>query len=296
MFIRDFLLQTQTESQKTKDLYPKRHLDLDVKVSFGQGNLSYVPWMSFLGQGMTTSNGYYPVFLFYKKINTLILAYGLSETINFPNPWSEKIITEKILIKNTIENPERYGDSYVFKRYKINFSDNDLKIYSNDKEIYEDNLLHDLESIINEYKQCLDISISDQTSDISKGLFYMEKQLEEFIIDNWDETDFGKKYYLIDNSQQYHTPIGIIDILAKDKVTDEYVVIELKRNQTSDDTVGQLMRYMGWVKEHLDSPGVKGIIVCGRYDKKLDYARKMFKDDVEVYLYQVNFSLDEYKN
>ena len=56
------------------------------------------------------------------------------------------------------------------------------------------------------------------------------------------------------------------------------------------------MRYMGWVKEHLDSPGVKGVIVCGRYDKKLDYARKMVKDDVEVYLYQVNFSLDEYKN
>ena len=50
-------------------------------------------------------------------------------------------------------------------------------------------------------------------------------------------------------SQQYMTDIGRIDILAKDKKTNSYVVIELKKNQTSDDTVGQAMRYMGWIEE-----------------------------------------------
>ena len=72
-------------------------------------------------------------------------------------------------------------------------------------------------------------------------------------------------------SKQYKTDIGIIDILAKDKKTDTYVVIEHKRNQTSDDTVGQLMRYMGWVKRHLNDDKVKGIIIAGKYDKKLDF-------------------------
>jgi predicted site-specific integrase-resolvase len=38
----------------------------------------------------------------------------------------------------------------------------------------------------------------------------------------------------------------------------------------------------------------KGIIVCGKYDKKLDYARRRVRD-VEVFLYQVNFNLREYK-
>ena len=62
----------------------------------------------------------------------------------------------------------------------------------------------------------------------------MESQLEDFIIQNWNESEFGKKYDLIIEdgelqSQQYRTDIGPIDILAKDKVTDEYVVIELKR-------------------------------------------------------------------
>ena len=48
-------------------------------------------------------------------------------------------------------------------------------------------------------------------------------------------------------SQQYRTDIGPIDILAKDKVTDEYVN-DVKRNQTGDQTIGQIARYMQGLK------------------------------------------------
>jgi RecB family endonuclease NucS len=51
-------------------------------------------------------------------------------------------------------------------------------------------------------------------------------------------------------SQQYQTAMGPIDILAQDKKSQQYVVIELKRDQTSDQTVGQLARYMGWLEEN----------------------------------------------
>ena len=127
----------------------------------------------------------------------------------------------------------------------------------------------------------------------------MEQQLEDFIIENWEETEFGKKYDLIYEdgdlkSQQFKTDIGKIDILAKDKKNQNYVVIELKRNQTSDDTIGQITRYMGWVEEKLGDRNVKGIIVAGKYDEKLYYAQKRLKD-IEVFLYQVNFKLSEYK-
>jgi len=76
-------------------------------------------------------------------------------------------------------------------------------------------------------------------------LFYMESQLEDFLIENWDRTELGQKYDLIEEdgeivSQQYKTGIGRVDILAQDKKTGELVVIELKKNQTSDDTIGQL--------------------------------------------------------
>ena len=109
----------------------------------------------------------------------------------------------------------------------------------------------------------------------------------------------GQKYNLIYEdgelkSQQYITDIGRIDILAKDKNDNSYVVIELKRNQTSDDTVGQITRYMGWIEEKLKDSNVKGIIVAGKYDERLYYAQRMLKN-IEVFLYEVNFKLNEYR-
>jgi hypothetical protein len=134
----------------------------------------------------------------------------------------------------------------------------------------------------------------------NKFLFYMESQLEDFLIENWDKTELGHKYDLIVEdgelvSQQYPTDIGRIDILAKDKESNRLVVIELKRNQTSDDTVGQLTRYMGWIEEKKTN-GVPtiGIIIAGKYDERLYYAMKKVQD-CEVYLYKVDFKLEQYK-
>ena len=96
-------------------------------------------------------------------------------------------------------------------------------------------------------------------------------------------------------SKQFRTEIGITDILAIDKNTKSHVIIELKRNQTSDDTVGQLMRYMGWVKRHKKDNDVKGIIIAGKYDKKLDYALEYAPYDTDVFIYNVSFELNEFK-
>jgi restriction system protein len=92
-------------------------------------------------------------------------------------------------------------------------------------------------------------------------------------------------------SQQYPTGIGKIDILVRDKATAQYVVIELKKNQTSDDTIGQLTRYMGWLEEHkTQGKATKGIIIASAYDQKLRYALRKVQD-VDVYTYQVDFKL-----
>jgi len=72
------------------------------------------------------------------------------------------------------------------------------------------------------------------------------------------------------------------------------VVIELKRNQTSDDTVGQITRYMRWIKTNLGDEKVKGVIVAGKYDQKLDYAQQMV-EGLEVFLYELNFKLSEHQ-
>ena len=298
-FLKDFLRQSRTGDLKTKGLYPESILDLDLKVSFGVGKSAHVPWISFLSLGMSTQNGYYPLYLYYKDEQVLVLAYGISETVEYDEPWSQKIMSQGIKASELLNKPVQYDKSYVFKSYDIVFSGEEIEFFSADQALALEDLSADLEAIVKEYKECLDITIKDESSDLSKSLFYMEKQLEDFIIQNWEESEFGKKYDLIEEdgvlvSQQYKTDIGFIDILAKDRKTGDYVVIELKRNQTSDDTVGQIARYMGWVGEHRKCTNVRGIIVCGKYDKKLDYARKMMKD-IEVFLYQVDFNLREYK-
>lgn len=133
-----------------------------------------------------------------------------------------------------------------------------------------------------------------------KLLFYMESQLEDFLIENWDKTELGKQYDLIVEdgdlvSQQYKTAIGKIDILALEKTTGKFVVIELKRNQTSDDTVGQLTRYMAWIEENKSGGALsKGIIIAGKYDERLSYSIKKIQD-VEIYLYKVDFKLEQFK-
>ena len=297
-FLDKFLQQTKTTKLKTKDLYPDLINDLDVKVSFGMGTPTHVPWISTLGPGMSTSNGYYPVYLYYKKENILILAYGISETVDYEEPWTREIVDSNQKIKDFLDKPFRYGESYVFQTYVPEITETEVKYFRNEKEILKEDIAKDLKDITDKYKECLDIEVKDEGSDLSKGLFYMESQLEDFIIQNWNESEFGKKYDLIIKdgeleSQQYRTDIGPIDILATDKNTGEYVVIELKRNQTSDQTIGQIARYMQWVEENLNK-GVKGVIVCGKWDEKLDYARKRM-GDVEVLLYEVNFSLKEYK-
>ena len=297
-FIDNFLKQSQTDNLKTKGLQPVLVDDLDVKVSFGMGAPTHVPWISTLGPGMSTSNGYYPVYLYYKKENILILAYGISETVEYEEPWTREIVESNQKIKDFLKKPFRYGESFVFETYEPEISEAEVKYFREGVEISKEEISKDLKKITDKYKDCLDIEVKDEDSDLSKGLFYMESQLEDFIIQNWNESEFGKKYDLIIEdgelqSQQYRTDIGPIDILAKDKVTDEYVVIELKRNQTGDQTIGQIARYMQWVEENL-SKNVKGVIVCGKWDEKLDYARKRL-GDVEVLLYELNFSLKEYK-
>ena len=98
----------------------------------------------------------------------------------------------------------------------------------------------------------------EPTIDVNEGGIYesdfqIEKHLEDFLIANWESTTLGNQFELIEEdgelkSQQYPTTIGKIDLLVKDKLNGNYVVIELKRGQTSDDTVGQITRYMGWGK------------------------------------------------
>lgn len=129
--------------------------------------------------------------------------------------------------------------------------------------------------------------------------FAMESHLEDFIISNWDRTNFGDKYKLIYDeggdllSKQYRTSVGPIDILAISKDDKEYLVIELKKGRTTDAVVGQILRYMTWIRENLAKENiVKGVVIVLETDDKLIYSLKSLTD-VSLYTYKVDFKLNK---
>lgn len=294
-----FLEQAISGNLRTSD-YPKEWGALHLKVSFGMGVAARVPWIAFTAPEMSVSNGYYPVFLYYKDLETLILSYGVSDTFDYGETWPLEIGSTYETIKAHFDkNVPRYGDSFVFKAYKVDTNGDSVKLSyeDNGKSVSDADIDSDLKQILDYYQNITELEIKTVTTSLSQGIFYMEKQLEDFIIHNWDYTDLGKELDLIVEegvlkSQQYRTDIGPMDILARDKKDGHYVVIELKRNQTSDDTVGQLARYMGWVKKFLKDDKVEGIIIAKDYDQKLDLALSMVPD-TRIYVYEVDFRLKE---
>ena len=55
--------------------YPKEFMDLKVKgLLLGRVYQLELPWISFLAPEMQTMEGFYPVYLFYKKAKKLILS------------------------------------------------------------------------------------------------------------------------------------------------------------------------------------------------------------------------------
>jgi|688.fasta_scaffold399987_2 5-methylcytosine-specific restriction protein B len=117
-WLNEFIDQSFDGNLKTSQ-YPREFGPYKMKVSFGQGMPARVPWISFFASGMSTSNGYYPVYLHYKDQSKLILAFGISETNQYEKSWTEEVIGNSPKIKDSVENPPRYGESWVFKSYDV---------------------------------------------------------------------------------------------------------------------------------------------------------------------------------
>jgi len=180
-------------------------------------------------------------------------------------------------------------------------------IYEIPKERYDYLINYPLEKTEQNDKKEENDEPVDEEITIAETEFALEKYLEEFIVSNFN-TIFNNQYILYidpdgNPGQQY--PLlsedgkifGRIDILAIEKHTKDFIVIELKKGKESDPVIGQTLRYIGWVKENLceEKQSVKGIVICREVDKKMLYAVQPLKDLIKVKKYKVDFKLFDEK-
>jgi tetratricopeptide (TPR) repeat protein len=97
---------------------------------------------------------------------------------------------------------------------------------------------------------------------INRGIPFVNLSLKMYE----DSNGHGKQYPI--------HGIGRIDLLTVNTESNDLYVIELKRGKGDDEIVGQVSRYMGWVRENLakDGQNVYGIICTAQASDKLKYA------------------------
>jgi len=200
--LEKFLNQTQTGSLKYAT-YPKNYKDLEITTSFGQGGVSKIPWISFLADGMKTSDGFYPVYLYYKDLNILILSFGESETYKSGNwdskksqnnsshrtHWSNNVREKNPTIKDFFKSDKvyRYGDSFVFKAYRIEFGFKEIDdVYKKLLNITYYNKNQELEELVNE---------SDLSSDLNSiyDIYINDLSNSHDLKEEWFAFEGGKK-------------------------------------------------------------------------------------------------------
>ena len=127
--------------------------------------------------------------------------------------------------------------------------------------------------------------------------FAMEKHLEDFLVRNWSQTELSREFAIYEEDgepvgQQYATDAGPIDVLAVSHDRKRLLVVELKRGRASDVVVGQVLRYMGYVKEQIAEMDqtVEGVIIALDDDRKLRWALAAVPA-VSFYRYQISFKL-----
>jgi restriction system protein len=127
--------------------------------------------------------------------------------------------------------------------------------------------------------------------------FALEKHLEDFLVQNWGQTELGKQYDIFEEEgekvgQQYLTDTGPMDILAVKKDRTELLVIELKKGRASDVVVGQTLRYMGYAAQELAEPNqkVRGVIIALEDDQRIRRALAM-TPNIDFFRYQISFKL-----
>ncbi|MDS1311204.1 endonuclease NucS domain-containing protein [Marinobacter xiaoshiensis] len=125
--------------------------------------------------------------------------------------------------------------------------------------------------------------------------FAYEKDLQNYLSKNLHLIESGLTLFEDEGINGVEFPVGgrFVDILATDS-DGNYVVVELKVSKGYDRVVGQLLRYVAWIRKNQAEPGqsVRGIIVARHISEDLLLACSGVQG-VQLFEYELSVSLHE---
>ncbi|MBR0778747.1 DUF91 domain-containing protein [Bradyrhizobium diazoefficiens] len=129
-------------------------------------------------------------------------------------------------------------------------------------------------------------------SDEAGSEFAYERDLQNYLAKNLHRIEPGLRLYDEEEISGLEYPAGgrYIDILAVD-AQGSLVVVELKVSRGYDRVIGQLLRYMSWVEQNMETTKpVRGIIVAKEITDDLKLAASRIAG-VQLIEYEIEFKL-----
>jgi hypothetical protein len=137
---------------------------------------------------------------------------------------------------------------------------------------------------------------AEEEGETAEASFALEYQLRDFIARNLSAIMVEGKHLRLyvhpagRDGIEFPSSVGPIDIVAADD-SGAFVVFEIKRARSPDHAIGQLTRYMGWIRQTIGRErDVRGIIVARAIGDNLRYAASIVPN-VSLYEYEVEFHL-----
>jgi endonuclease len=117
-----------------------------------------------------------------------------------------------------------------------------------------------------------EIDVEPEPAPQASSEFAYEHDLRDYLAQNLHIIEPSLRLYRDEGITGVEFPVGgrFIDILAVD-ASGGYVVVELKVSKGYDRVVGQLLRYISWIKKNHAEPGqrVRGIIIAKQISEDL---------------------------
>lgn len=126
----------------------------------------------------------------------------------------------------------------------------------------------------------------------NKSSVDFECDLRNYLAKNLSKIEDGLT--LIEKEYNTGTSAGIMDLFCKDS-KGNYIVIELKKYSEEDKVIGQILRYIGWIKQNKKTDekniNVRGIIIVNKPNEKLDYAIIPVNNFIKICYYKTSIEI-----